>query len=370
MYLGRQCYLSLCLSSNSGAIQHPYVAVEKPDYFEEYDIPDMLVARKGDASWHGLSTIDQLWTVLQKYERQRERVRLVVGNTAYGIQPVQPLIMAQNIMLYIGHIPVLKQLTHDDSMVVARCAVTIEQLRSCMKDLTKAYKPKDQRSSYPPLVAYEHWKRLATTEIRNIASIAGNLYLARCCRFPSDLLIVLATLGATVVIRGHNDDGNEYSMIDFVSKKGLLSGTNIIYEVRIPIAEREHVFIRTYKVAKRPQNSHPLVNGGFSMKVDCDGNKFENPCIVFGNIANKVERMPTTEQFIADQCAPALLAQQLPDILKKLDEELVKTEESKASSKEFRQETARNLLFKYLVEMAQVFELPGLNDMSKVCQSV
>ena len=356
---------------NSGKIQHPNVRVihQEPES-EEVDIPDMLVTSKGDATWFGLRTLDQLWSLLWQFRGERDHIRIVTGNTAYGIQPVQPIIEQQRMMLYIARIARLTELIADDEIITAGCSVPIQRLRDCVKSLSEVRKEKDERSSHPPTVAYEHWRRLATTEVRNVGSIGGNFYIARECEFPSDLLLVLVTLGATVKVAGPTNDRlliqeRRLSITEFLQKEGVLDGTNIVYEVKIPIAVRKNVFICTYKISHRPQNSHAIVNGGFSAKVEETG--FHDVCIVFGNIAAKIRRMSTTEEWMQDNCSPVTLAKQLPELLSVLEKELLSiVVPAKVTSEQFRVDTARNLFFKYLVKMACVFELPGWTDLRQV----
>ena len=330
----------------------------------------MLVTSKGDTTWFGLHTLDQLWSLLWKYRRERDRIRIVTGNTAYGIQPVQPLIEQQKIMLYIGRIATLTELIIDDKSITARCSVPIQRLQDLVQSLAKAHMDGDERSSYPPSVAYKHWRRLATTEVRNVGSIGGNLYLARKCDFPSDLHVVLATLGATVVVAGPTGDGQSIqqysmSMMEFLQKEGVLDGARIIYEVKIPIVTKKNVFVRTYKVSFRPQNSHPVVNAGISAKVE--GTEFRDVCVIFGNIAKKIHRMTTTEKWMQDNCTPTTLAKQLPELLSVLEKDLRSiVTPRKVTSEQFRVDTARNMFFKYLVEMARVFKLPDWTDLKQV----
>lgn len=309
---------------------------------------------------------DQLWYYLQKYESKRQFVRIVTANTAYGIQPYQKFIKEQYIMLFIGNIPDLIKLDQQKEEIVARCAVPIQQLRDLMESLSKAYKGTDQRTSYPPSVAYRHWKRLATTEIRNVGSIAGNLFLARNHGFPSDLFIVLAALGAKVTITGSAMTTVDYTMMDFLLEDSILDGTNIIYEVKIPYQPRKDVFMDSYKVSQRPQNSHALVNAGFSMKVAASN--FEEVKIFFGNITDRGPReMTTTEKWMMANCTPANLYEKLPDLFDELHKELndIATENIQYS-KIFRVDTACNIFFKHLVKMAAVFELPHWNDIKNV----
>ena len=278
-------------------------------------MPNVFCASRDDAIWYGLNTVDQLWSMLWSLQANREHIRIVTGNTAYGIQPMQPTIDKQNIMLYIGNIPQLTEIdeiVNDGNSITARCSVPIQRLQDTMKKLADAHKHHNEQSSCPAQIAYDHWQRLATTEIRNVGSIAGNLYLARVCCFPSDLAVVLTTLGATVTIAGPTDSQltihkKSLTMTEFLNKNGVLDGANIIYEVEIPIAVQANVFIRTYKVSQRPQNSHCNVNGGFSVQII--GNTFQDVRIVFGNIGTKTCRMPITEKWMEMNSTPANIYQ-------------------------------------------------------------
>ncbi len=273
-------------------------------------------------------------------------------------------------MLFIGHIPELIKLDQQKEEIVARCAVPIQQLRDLMESLSKAYKGTDQRTSYPASVAYRHWKRLATTEIRNVGSIAGNLFLAR-KGFPSDLFIVLATLEAKVTIATKAGSSPmttvDYTMMDFLKGDNILDGTSIIYEIKIPYQPRENVFMDSYKVSQRPQNSHPLVNAGFSMKVTASN--FEEVKIFFGKIDDKgPQEMTTTEKWMIGNCTPAnLYNEKLSGLFDVLRKELngIATENIKYS-KSFRVDTACNIFFKYLVKMAATFQLPHWKDVKNV----
>ena len=360
---------------NREKTQHPNVRViHQEAESEEVNIPDMLVTSNGDATWYGLCTIDQLWSLLWKFRGDRGCIRIVTGNTAYGIQPVQPIIEQQKIMLYIGRIARLLELIADEKNITARCSVPIQRLQDLVKQLAEAHEKEDQRSSYPPSVAYEHWRRLATTEVRNVGSIGGNIYLARECGFPSDLLLVLATLGATVKIAGvtdehHSIEERSMSIMEFLQEEDILDGTNIIYEVKIPVAVQQNVFIHTYKVSHRPQNSHPVVNAGFSAKIE--ETEFHDVCIVFGNIAKKIHKMSTTEKWMQDNCTTINLAKQLSKLLRVLENELQSIVVPRTiTSQQFRVDTACNLFFKYLVKMACVFQLPDWTDLSQVMLEV
>ena len=272
-------------------------------------------------------------------------------------------------MLFIGRIPDLTVYSNSHETITARCAVPIQQLRDMMESLSKAYKGTDLCTSYPPTIAYNHWKRLATTEIRNVGSIAGNLFLVKKKQFPSDLFIVLATLGAKVTVASKPLKvltTKDYSMIDFLKDHQVtLDGTNIIYEVKIPIKPKKDVFIYTYKVSQRPQNSHPLVNAGFSIKVTAY--KFKEVKIFFGIHGREPREMTNTEKWMMENCTRANLLDKLSELFTTLNTELDHfVKESPKYSKSSRTETACNIFFKYLAKMAAVFQFPQWSDIKSV----
>ena len=272
-------------------------------------------------------------------------------------------------MLFIGRIPDLTVYSNSHETITARCAVPIQQLRDMMESLSKAYKGTDLCTSYPPTIAYNHWKRLATTEIRNVGSIAGNLFLVKKKQFPSDLFIVLATLGAKVTVASMSLKvltTKDYSMIDFLKDHQVtLDGTNIIYEVKIPIKPKKDVFIYTYKVSQRPQNSHPLVNAGFSIKVTAY--KFEEVKIFFGIHGREPREMTNTEKWMMENCNRANLLDKLSELFTTLKTELDHfVKENPIYSKSSRTETACNIFFKYLAKMAAVFQFPQWSHIKSV----
>ena len=170
-------------------------------------------------------------------------------------------------------------------------------------------------------------------------------------------------------------------MMEFLQKKRGLDGASIIYEVKIPCKPRENVYIDSYKVSQRPQNSHPLVNGGFSMKVM--ENKFEEVKIFYGGISDQgPQEMAATEEWMEAKCTPTNLRQKLPELFYILKEELKHSYYSRQPTSPlvvleniqhdnaYRMDTACNIFFKYLVKMAAAFQLPHWNDIKNVSQKL
>ena len=341
-------------------------------------------------TWIKVNTLEQLMALIQDIPKEdRQKIHFVVGNTAYGIQPFQDKIKKQTICLYIADIPDLGQMSQDGSSMIAGAAVSLQSLFQYCRlqvennkkmKMTKKKADDDLQSSFPLEVLYNHMKRLATTEVRNAGSLAGNLYLAKMWRFPSDLACVLMTLDAAVIMQstGHPLRPS-YSIPEFISDKVALDGTNVIHSIVIPRTASQNVFTRTYKVAARPQNSHPLLNGGFSAQIN--RRSFEDVRIVFGNLGQKTQRMPQTEKWMKTNCTPQMLSEQYLSLLSELEKELKEVictppgmenlpERQLKRFEEFRMSLARNMFLKYMIELCAVFKLPSWNSMSKVSQNL
>ena len=95
----------------------------------------------------------------------------------------------------------------------------------------------------------EMLKWFASGQIRNVASLAGNL----CTASPiSDLNPVLMSLGAVLTLAGEGEATREVAVRDFFVgyRRTAMSPHEILLSVRIP-ATSEHEFVRCYKQARR-----------------------------------------------------------------------------------------------------------------------
>ena len=94
-----------------------------------------------------------------------------------------------------------------------------------------------------------------------------HLHDARPCHrgapFPSDLFTVLATLGTTINIGSQEYEGGKraFPLIEMPAVEALPSDAVILF-FHIPYT-RSREYVQTYRIARRPQMSHPIVNAGF-----------------------------------------------------------------------------------------------------------
>ena len=115
------------------------------------------------------------------------------------------------------------------------------------------------------LVALEnHLARVAGEQVRSAASVAGNIMLARNHEregspFPSDLMTVLGTLDATLVLRSPESPDQDQHVPILEIPVDSFPDSFVITKILIPFNSKG-TLVQTYKVARRLQNSHALVN--------------------------------------------------------------------------------------------------------------
>ena len=136
---------------------------------------------------------------------------------------------------------------------------------------------------------YDHLLEIANVQVRSVATIGGNLMITRqnaatANPFPSDLFMVLATLGAQVeLIPSDPSKGPEAGPILKLPDFDSMPGGYVLVWVQLPLT-RESEYVKTYKVARRTQNSHAIVNAGFRVHFDAN-DKIDDASVVLGGIA-------------------------------------------------------------------------------------
>ena len=191
-------------------------------------------------TWITATTLQELYNLLDT--NVGKRVKLVVGNTSQGVY-------FERFDLYID-ISKISELTaatasKEQGGAVFGAAVTINNMKMLLAQFSKlAIFTALQTRNWKVLI--EHMERVATDQVRNVASWAGNLVLSKEHKdFVSDLATIFSGVGARLTIGG-NSGVSEVSMHEFynldLSKKVILS-------IRIPLAFPGENF-KTYKVAQ------------------------------------------------------------------------------------------------------------------------
>jgi xanthine dehydrogenase molybdopterin-binding subunit B/xanthine dehydrogenase iron-sulfur cluster and FAD-binding subunit A len=356
--------------------------------------PSMLCNSAGTVAWFNPTTLGDVQQLMATYANQP--TRLTVGNTSEGVVKYYPAVAndTPTVFINLATVPELAAVSVSGGKITAGSAVTlsalIKALESCQSSATTVQthnlttvqtSPAASTTSLPlngDLVgaAIRHLNLVAHWQVRDVASWAGNLMIAKSHPdFPSDVLIVLSTLGAVIQIR-HGAGGGVSSVTaeQLVSAAYTMNPTDLVVGLNIdipslsnisagdssgskgggsrsgwfgfmspapapaPAASRvfgstfkvgmflpiscvpltpihQHSHLLFFKVMGRHANAHALVNAGF--KLALNGSSIVDAYLIVGNIQQGPLLFPKT-QSVLKGCplildgAEGLVAQTVP----------------------------------------------------------
>ena len=186
-------------------------------------------------------------------------------------------------------------------------------------------------------------KRYGSVQIRNVATIAGNIATASPI---GDNLPLLLALDSKIVLQGIKKS-KVISINDFFIsyRKTKLKTGQFIHSIRIPIVEKN--IFKAYKISKRFDDDISSVCAAFNIKIE--NKKIKNIKIAYGGMAAIPKR--------AIYCERSLLNSQItPEIIEKaknaLEKDFSPISDMRASGK-YRKIVAKNLLEKCFLEIQE-----------------
>ncbi len=227
----------------------------------------------------------------------RESVKLVFGNTASGVyQSEKP-----TYFIDISVIHELGEISSNKDGIKCGAAVPIQRLMDYAKEIIAAH-PEEKTKGLKALVY--HASFIAGLQVRSAGSVAGNIFMTRDHShrggaFPSDLYTVLSSLGTTVSVGSLSYDGGskEFLLIELPAVDALPEDA-VLVSFHIPFSNY-HEYVQTYRIARRAQMAHPIVNAGFRFAFDDNGVvKPDGATIIYGGLAAMIYRADQTEQFL------------------------------------------------------------------------
>jgi len=155
---------------------------------------------------------------------------------------------------------------------------------------------REEASPYSTLA--RHLRRVANVQVRNCASWAGNLVLARTWpAFPSDVAAILAAAGATLKLSDANGSFTTHSVESF-----LVSGRAndaLVVSLHLPNLNPpagHRALFTTFKTGARHVNSAAIVNAGFSLIMDSDTGTVSSARVFFNGLASRIMRAAAVEK--------------------------------------------------------------------------
>lgn len=292
----------------------------------------------------------------------RQNVKIIFGNTASGVyQNEHP-----KCLIDISFIPELKKKEERDSGLFVGAAVTIQELIDFTGDVIKK-QPENKT------VGLKEFKRhavyIAGLQVRSAGSIAGNIFMTRDhadhgIPFPSDLYTVLATLGTMINIGSQEYTGGskDFSLAEMPAIPDLPEDA-VILSFYIPYTP-PHEYVQTYRIARRVQMAHPIVNAGFRFRLK-DNAQIEEASIVYGGLASLNSRAPKTEQFLIGKAIDKETLKSALGVLKKEVKEMTIPMEEEGMSTEYRLQLAENFFYKFFLHIANAVKPELVNSICK-----
>ena len=336
------------LGSGEGRTARKNAPPVLPPELTDAPMPAPLHFSRGGSQWFRVLKLAEVYALQRAAPRE---TKLVVGKTSAGLYKTRS--DAPAIFVDISAIPELNEMsvTPDHSGLVIGGAVTIARL---MEFLERIIAERGERGTSGLVALHEHLERVASQQVRNVASAVGNLVMTKIhsnsdSPFPSDLFTVLTALGGSMTIGSASWPApRRFSLPEF----GVASDfpvDRVVISIFIPFS-RQDEHIRTYKVARRIQNSHPIVNAGFRVRL-VDPVQVAEATLVFGGIAALPVRAVKTESFLKGKpWNEATLQGALKVLGPEIQEHLI--ELPCFLSPRYRRSLAETLFYKYFVGVA------------------
>lgn len=270
---------------------------DKSDENLEVSKPLMVVDRSEfhvGGTWFKPTSLTSLLSLLDDFNGD---CKIVVGNTEIGIETrfkhaVYPRLVSpsESIKELFG------MAVEGTSLVIGSCCPlsTIQHECEVLSTDTKLSR------TVKPIRDMLRW--FASTQIRNVACLGGNLVTASPI---SDMNPMLASMGAKLIISSL--DGTEVArrtllVSDFFLKYRTvdLKSNEILEKIEIPLVETPFEYLKPFKQARRREDDISIVTSGMRIKLKQDEDKYvvEKASIAFGGMAPTTVMASKTMAFL------------------------------------------------------------------------
>ena len=284
--------------------------------------------------------------------RQYPEAQLVASNTGTGVYG--PSVAA--VKIDISAIPELLGIRVSDDKLSVGAATTLAGLHDAITVIVRGLRP-EQTTGIVALQA--QLSRMANLQIREAATVGGNLSLASSRAdtarpLVSDFDTALTGLGGTVTVVANDGTARVIAVDELKPVHGLIT------QIHVPLSQAGE-FIRTYKVAARPQNAHALVSAGLNVRISKAG-LVESARVAFGGIAPRAIRAVKTEIFLLGKpWNEKTLQGALTALASDVTAQIRALEDTAFLPAGYRESVAESLLYRYFLEVAKTLE-PGSVD--------
>lgn len=343
---------------NNGHIPFSYSEIDGSSYNEkELIFPPELVLRKrmpislsgfGGLKWYQPLRLKHLLDLKSCYPE----AKLVVGNTEVGIETKFKNVRYQ-VLISVTHVPELNMLNVKENGLEIGASLRLTQLQQILK---KVIAERDTHETSSCRAILEQLKWFAGKQIKNVASVAGNI----CTASPiSDLNPLWMASGAMFqIIDCKGNIRTDLAKNFFLGyRKVNLAQNEILLSIFLPWT-RPFEFVKEFKQAHRREDDIALVNAGMRafLKEDNGNWMIADASIVFGGVAPVPLIALKTEHFLVGKIWNKKLMQ---DTLHTLKEDITLTDNAPGGMVEFRKSLTLSFFFKFFSWVAHEMNEKG-----------
>ncbi|EFA13013.1 xanthine dehydrogenase/oxidase [Tribolium castaneum] len=299
-----------------------------------------------ESKWIKVYTLQDLLTIMN--QSKDLTYKLVGGNTAKGVFKSYGTTVC--VYIDVNSVPELKVQEVKDTTFVLGAGTSL----TTAMELFNQVGDKNSQFSYLKQLA-NHIDLVANVPVRNVGTLAGNLMMKHDIHdFPSDVFLILETIGATFTVVGTDGKEVELTPHDFINYDMTLKVLKTITFPSYP----DTVKYVSYKIMPRAQNSHAHVNAGFFFKFSTDS-ILESATIVYGNINPTFIHASESEKLLAGK--NLFDNNTLQQVFATLSKELITDVIPPDPTPEFRKQLAIALFYKAVLTVAPPDKLSPKN---------
>jgi len=281
-----------------------------------------IVINNNNKKYFAPTNIKDLRLLLKQYPKSK----ILSGGTDLSLE-VTKLRKTINSIIYIGSIKDLNYIKKYENYIEVGSSTPLIEFENIIK---KHY-----------LDFYEILLRYGSNQIRNVATIGGNIVTASPI---GDTLPLLLSLKAKLVIGNYKNDTIVPLNGFFTSyRKTKLKKGEFIKSIKIPIF-KNNIF-KAYKISKRIDDDISSVCASFNIKIVNDNIK--NISIAYGGMSEVPKRAINCENSLLNKSISKDL---IYEAQKYLEKDFQPINDMRASSK-YRMIVAKNLLLKCFIEI-------------------
>lgn len=299
--------------------------------------------------WFRPTTLQEVLDLKARYPE----AKLLVGNTEVGIE-MRLKKMQYKVLVHVMHVPELNMMNVRDDGIEIGAAVRLSELLSILRKIIAERAPYE--TSFCKAFI-EQLKWFAGTQIRNVASVGGNI----CTASPiSDLNpLWMATRAKFRIINCKGKIRTTLAENFFLGyRKVDLANDELLLSVFLPWSRRFE-YVKEFKQAHRRDDDIAIVNAGMRVFLEEERKNLvvSDASIVYGGVAPLSLSAIRTKKYLIGKIWDQVL---LKNALKVLEEDILLQENAPGGMVEFRKSLTLSFFFKFYLWVSHEMERDNL----------